>query len=91
MRITVYSGAHCRACDLVKDFLSREGHAFVVKQIEEDDSAYDELVKLGARAVPTIVISAGDTAQDDQVITGFDQARLRAALTAAGAGSSPGR
>ena len=76
---------------MVKEFLSREGHPFVVKHIEEDDAAYDELVKLGARAVPTTVIAADDAAEDVQVITGFDQARLRAALSAAGGGSSPGR
>jgi glutaredoxin len=64
----------------VKEFLSREGHPYQVKNIEEDDSAYDELVALGARAVPTIVIG-------NEVITGFDQARLRAALAAAGGGS----
>ena len=64
----------------MKEFLSREGHPYVVKNIEEDDSAYDELVALGARAVPTVVIGR-------EVITGFDQARLRAALAAGGAGS----
>ena len=65
---------------MVKEFLSREGHAFDAKNIEDDDTAYDELMALGARSVPTTVIG-------DQVITGFDQARLRAAL-AAGAGES---
>ena len=69
---------------MVKEFLSREGHAFDAKNIEEDDAAYDELMALGARAVPTTVIG-------DQVITGFDQARLRAALAAAGDGSQSGR
>lgn len=69
---------------MVKEFLSREGHAYIAKNIEEDDTAYDELMALGARAVPTIVIG-------DQVITGFDQTRLRAALAAGGGGSSPGR
>ena len=68
----------------MKEFLSREGQAFEVRNIEEDDAAYDELMKLGARSVPVTVIG-------DQVITGFDQAGLRAALTAAGGGSSPGR
>ena len=33
---------------MVKEFLSREGHPFVVKSIEDDDAAFDELVKLGA-------------------------------------------
>jgi glutaredoxin len=64
----------------VKEFLSREGHAFEAKNIEDDDSAYDELMALGARAVPVTVI-------DTQVIIGFDQARLRAALAASAGGS----
>jgi glutaredoxin len=68
----------------VKEFLSREGHAFDAKNIEEDDAAYDELMALGARAVPVTVV-------DGQVITGFDQAALRKALAAAGGGSSPDR
>jgi glutaredoxin len=69
---------------MVKEFLSREGHAFDAKNIEDDDTAYDELMALGARAVPTTVIGS-------EVITGFDQARLRAALAAAGGGSPPDR
>ena len=64
----------------MKEFLSREGHAFESKNIEEDDAAYDELMALGARAVPVTVI-------DKQVVIGFDQARLRAALAASGGGS----
>jgi glutaredoxin len=69
---------------MVKEFLSREGRTFESRNIEEDDAAYDELMKLGARSVPVTVIG-------DQVVTGFDQARLREALTAAGGESSPGR
>jgi glutaredoxin len=64
----------------VKEFLSREGHTFETKNIEEDDSAYDELIALGARAVPVTVIGT-------EVIIGFDQARLRAALAASAGGS----
>jgi glutaredoxin len=69
---------------MVKEFLSREGHPFATKNIEEDDAAYDELMKLGARSVPVTVIG-------EQVVTGFDQVRLREALSAAGGGSPPGR
>ena len=68
----------------MKEFLSREGHVFDVKNIEEDDTAYDDLLALGARAVPVIVI-------DKEVLIGFDQAKLRAALAAGAAGSSPDR
>ena len=64
----------------MKEFLSRAGHAFDARNIEDDDAAYDELMALGARAVPTTVIGA-------EVITGFDPARLRAALAAAAGGS----
>ena len=69
---------------MVKEFLSREGHRFEIKNIEEDDAAYDELMTLGARSVPVTII-------DGHMITGFDQARLREALTAAGGGLPPGR
>ena len=80
---------------MVKEFLSREGHPFETKNIEEDDAAYDELMKLGARSVPVTVIAADHAAEHAdtrvQVVTGYDQVRLREALTAAGAGSSPDR
>ena len=64
----------------MKEFLSREGLTFETKNIEDDDAAYDELMALGARAVPVTVI-------DTQVVIGFDQARLRAAVAASVAGS----
>jgi glutaredoxin len=76
---------------MVKEFLSRAGHPFETKNIEEDDAAYDELMKLGARSVPVTVIAADNAAINVTVVTGFDQVRLREALTAAGGGSSPGR
>jgi glutaredoxin len=64
----------------VKEFLSRAGQTFQLRNIEDDDAAYDELMALGARAVPVTVI-------DNEVIIGFDQTRLRAALAASGGGS----
>ena len=69
---------------MVKEFLSREGHPFETRNIEEDDAAYDELMKLGARSVPVTVIG-------DQVVIGYDQGRLREALAAGGGGLPPGR
>jgi glutaredoxin len=72
---------------MVKEFLSREGHPFETKNIEEDDAAYDELMKMGARSVPVTVIAADHAAASVQIVIGFDQARLRGALTAAGGGS----
>ena len=68
----------------MKEFLSRAGQTFQVKNIEEDDKAYDELLALGARSVPVTLIG-------DRMITGFDQAKLRSALADTGAPPSPDR
>jgi glutaredoxin len=59
----------------VKEFLSREQRAFTVRNVEEDESAYETLMSLGFRVVPVTVI-------DGRVIKGFDEPALRAALDA---------
>jgi glutaredoxin len=61
----------------VKEFLSRAGHPFTVRVVDEDDAAYDALLRMGYRTVPVTLIG-------DQVITGFDPAALTRALAAAG-------
>jgi glutaredoxin len=61
----------------VKEFLSRAGHDFTVRNVEEDDAAYDDLLSLGVRTIPLTVIN-GTT------IKGFDEAALRDALRNAG-------
>jgi hypothetical protein len=61
----------------VKEFLSRAGHDFTVRNVEEDDAAYDDLLSLGVRTIPLTVIN-GST------IKGFDEAALRDALRNAG-------
>jgi len=63
----------------VKEFLSRAGHAFAVRDVDEDDRAYDELIALGYRTVPVTTI-------DGRAVKGFDPAQLGAALKAAGGG-----
>jgi hypothetical protein len=59
----------------VKELLSREGRVFSVRNVDEDDAAYDALVALGFRAVPVTVISG-------RPVKGFDEPALRAALAA---------
>lgn len=61
----------------MKEFLSREGHAFTDRNVEEDHEAYSELLALGYRTVPLTVIG-------DRRITGFDQEALAAALPPSG-------
>jgi glutaredoxin 3 len=64
------------ACERVKEFLSRNGHEFVDRNVDEDPSAYEDLIARGFRTIPVTVI--GDT-----IVKGFDAARLEAALRAA--------
>ena len=57
----------------MKEFLSRAGVAFIVKNVDEDPLAYDELLARGWRTVPITVIG-------DRVVRGADTAALRAAI-----------
>ena len=58
----------------MKEFLSRESREFTVKNVEDDDSAYEELTSMGFRVVPVTLVNG-------RVIKGFDAPALRAALT----------
>ena len=68
----------------MKEFLSRAGYTFEAKNVEEDDRAYDELMALRIMAVPVTKIG-------DQIVRGYDPAKLREALASAAGGSSPDR
>jgi hypothetical protein len=59
----------------VKEFLSRAGHTVVERRVDEDDTAYEELLTLGYRTVPVTVI-------DSTIVAGFDPPALTAALRA---------
>ena len=48
---------------------------FTARNVEEDDTAYDELIALGFRTVPVTVIGGA-------VVKGFDAAALDAAIAA---------
>lgn len=60
----------------MKEFLSRAGHTFRVRVVDEDEKAYDDLIALGYRAVPVTVIG-------EQTVRGYDPAALTKALAAA--------
>jgi glutaredoxin len=59
----------------VKEFLSREGVVFESRNVDEDETAYDELVRKGYRTIPVTFIG-------EKAIRGFDEKALREALTA---------
>jgi glutaredoxin len=59
----------------VKEFLSQAGVPFTTRNIEEDDTAYDELIALGFRTIPVTVVG-------NAIVKGFDADALHAALAA---------
>ena len=59
----------------MKGFLSRAEVPFTVRDVDDDDGAYEELVARGWRAVPVTFIG-------DRAIKGFDPVALREALAA---------
>ena len=59
----------------MKEFLSQAGVPFTARNIEDDDTAYHELIALGFRTIPVTVIG-------DAVVKGFDADALTAAIAA---------
>lgn len=59
----------------MKEFLSLAGVPFVVRDVDDDDGAYEELVSRGWRTIPVTVVGA-------RAIKGFDPVALRDALQA---------
>jgi len=57
----------------VKEFLSRNGREFTVKNVDDDPRAFDELVALGLMTIPVTIIG-------DVIVRGYDEKQLRAAL-----------
>ena len=53
----------------MKEFLSQKGIAFEERNVAEDESALDELEKLGVMTTPVTVI-------DGDVVVGFDRLEL---------------
>lgn len=68
--VTVYSTDTCPWCDRAKAYLRSNNVPFVEKNVAQDYNAAMEMVKRsGQQGVPVI-------ATEDEVILGFDQARL---------------
>lgn len=71
--VLVYSMEGCPPCRMVKEFLTRMGVPFTVKDVTRDPQARDEFLRQGFRGTPVTIING-------EPIVGFDQARLAGAL-----------
>jgi len=59
----------------VKEFLSRAGATFTVKNVDEDQAAFDEMVAMGIMTIPVTIVG-------DDVVRGYDEKKLKEALAA---------
>ena len=67
----------------MKDFLAQRGVQFTEHDVSVDRAAADEMIsKSGQMGVPVIIV-------DDQVVVGFDRARLEQLLAKSGNGQRP--
>ena len=59
----------------MKEFLSRAGRTFTVKNVDEDPEAFNEMAAMGFMSIPVAIIG-------DYVVRGYDERKLREALAA---------
>jgi glutaredoxin 3 len=83
MNVAVYTTPTCPYCHQVKQFLGQRGVKFTEHDVSVDRAAAAEMIqKTGQRGVPVTII-------DDQVVVGFDRARLEQLLANSGKGQRP--
>jgi glutaredoxin 3 len=56
-------------CNRTKEFLSQHGIVFEERDVSTDEAALEELQRRGVMTTPVTLI-------DDQVVVGFDRAKL---------------
>jgi len=59
--VTVYTKNSCPFCDRTKEFLDELGVEYNVRNIEEDDSNFQEVIDLGYQQVPVVLTDSGDS------------------------------
>lgn len=73
-QVTLYSQPGCAPCFAARTFLAARKIRFAYKDVQADPQAFRELMDLGSRSTPTLVI-------DGEVLIGFDPEKVAAALT----------
>jgi glutaredoxin-like YruB-family protein len=71
-QIIIYSTAWCAFCKTEKQYLDKKGISYVVKDIEEDKAAYEELMAKsdgGYQGVPVTDIAG-------TLVLGFDRLKI---------------
>lgn len=73
-KVTIYSTPTCHYCQMAKEFFKANGVAYEEFNVASDAARRREMIdKSNQMGVPVITI-------DDQILVGFDQAKLSALL-----------
>jgi len=79
MKVKVYSTEFCGWCHKAKDWLKENKVEFEAVDVSEDEEAQKEMVdKSGQMGVPVIIVTTDEGTEE--VIVGFDQAKLKELL-----------
>ncbi|MDF2520710.1 MAG: glutaredoxin [Clostridia bacterium] len=68
-KVEIYTSETCSYCHAAKDFLREHNIGFHERNITVDTKARKELISMGYRSVPVIIV-------DGEEISGFDKERL---------------
>ena len=74
-KVVIYSTPTCHFCHDAKEFFKEHNIAFEEYNVQADAARREEMIKkTGKLAVPVITVT--DEAGKEEVIVGFDQAKL---------------
>lgn len=71
--VIIYTANSCPYCIKTKDYLSKKGVKYAERNVQENSQAKKELLAMGYRTVPVIIIN-------EEEIVGFDKYRIDNAL-----------
>ncbi len=71
--VVLYSQPGCAPCFAARTFLQSRKVAFTYRDVQADPQAFRELMDLGSRSTPTLVVGG-------EVMIGFDPQKLDALL-----------
>lgn len=69
MNATIYTTNSCIYCTKAKNYLSKKEIKYVEKNVQEDSMAREELLSMGYRTVPVILLG-------EEEIVGFDKDKI---------------
>lgn len=76
-KVVLYSQPGCAPCFAARTWLTGRKVPFTYRDVQADPQAFRELMDLGSRSTPTLVVGS-------EIMIGFDAARLEELLSASG-------